>query len=97
MKIVQVYYFFDFISIKGVFLIDRKEINVFFFQVIIDDQLFVDYKGELFCFYFNNKSELWVFFIEKAYMKVMGGYDFLGFNLVSNRKDDLDINLCYLI
>eukprot|EP00750_Incisomonas_marina_P001804 INCI11673.1.p1 GENE.INCI11673.1~~INCI11673.1.p1 ORF type:complete len:668 (-),score=115.51 INCI11673.1:621-2456(-) len=47
-------------------------------KVVVDDRLPVDRRGRLLCARTTRPNELWVSIIEKAYMKLNGGYDFPG-------------------
>ncbi|CAB4384739.1 unnamed protein product [Rhizophagus irregularis] len=49
-------------------------------KVVIDDFLPFSRDGTLMCTFSTNKNELWPSIIEKAYLKLMGGYNFPGSN-----------------
>lgn len=55
-------------------------VNGDFRRIVIDDRLPFDANDQLVGISTGAKNQLWPSFVEKAYMKLMGGYDFLGSN-----------------
>ncbi|KIK39167.1 hypothetical protein CY34DRAFT_770204 [Suillus luteus UH-Slu-Lm8-n1] len=66
-------------------------VNGDFRRVIIDDRLPFDANDKLVGISTGAKNQLWPSLVEKAYMKLMGGYDFLGSVLTGWIPEHIDL------
>ncbi|KAI0326343.1 cysteine proteinase [Cubamyces sp. BRFM 1775] len=66
-------------------------------RVSFDDQLPTHPDGTWMCMSAGEKGQLWPSLVEKAYMKLAGGYDFIGSALAGWIPEHVDMKRCFII